>query len=161
MNCPCGSGKNYSECCEPFIKGQKTVQKAEELMRARYSAYAMHEIDYILDTNHPEKRDEVDRESVTKWSSESEWLGFKILNCSKGEPEDTEGEIEFVASYIQKSIKQDHHELSTFKKLDDTWYFYDGKLVSQKPIVRIGEKIGRNDPCTCGSGKKFKNCCGK
>ncbi len=29
-----------------------------------------------------------------------------------------------------------------------------------KPITRVGEKIGRNDPCSCGSQKKFKKCCG-
>ena len=32
-----------------------------------------------------------------------------------------------------------------------------GKAVPQK---RVGEKIGRNDPCPCGSGRKFKKCCG-
>ncbi|MGE5679733.1 MAG: YchJ family protein [Bacillota bacterium] len=161
MICPCGSGKTYERCCKPFIKGKKQILTAEQLMRARYSAYTQHEIDYILDTNHPEKKDEVDRESVTKWSNESEWLNFKILNIEKGSAEDTEGQIEFVASYVQKGIKQDHHELSEFKKVEDTWFFYDGKLVSQKPVVRVGDKIGRNDPCPCGSGKKYKNCCGK
>ncbi len=29
-----------------------------------------------------------------------------------------------------------------------------------KPITRDAPKIGRNDPCTCGSQKKFKKCCG-
>jgi len=28
-------------------------------------------------------------------------------------------------------------------------------------VVRDQPKIGRNDPCTCGSGKKYKKCCGK
>ena len=36
----------------------------------------------------------------------------------------------------------------------------DAEEVSNTPIVN-GEKIGRNDPCPCGSGKKYKNCCGK
>ena len=30
-----------------------------------------------------------------------------------------------------------------------------------KPIVRETPKVGRNDPCTCGSQKKYKKCCGK
>lgn len=30
---------------------------------------------------------------------------------------------------------------------------------SHKQVVRDGKKIGRNDPCPCGSGKKYKNCC--
>ena len=41
----------------------------------------------------------------------------------------------------------------TGKYLEDT----SGKV---KPIVRAGSKIGRNDPCPCGSGKKYKKCCG-
>ncbi|MFM7075347.1 MAG: SEC-C metal-binding domain-containing protein, partial [Planctomycetaceae bacterium] len=32
---------------------------------------------------------------------------------------------------------------------------------SVEPIRNLGQKVGRNDPCPCGSGKKFKNCCGK
>lgn len=31
----------------------------------------------------------------------------------------------------------------------------------QPPVVRVGPKIGRNDPCPCGSGRKFKKCCGE
>ncbi|MDO5715718.1 MAG: preprotein translocase subunit SecA [Tissierellia bacterium] len=34
----------------------------------------------------------------------------------------------------------------------------DGK---KKPFIRKGKKVGRNDPCPCGSGKKYKNCCGR
>ena len=35
------------------------------------------------------------------------------------------------------------------------------KTEKPQPIVNSGPKIGRNDPCPCGSGKKYKNCCGK
>jgi len=31
----------------------------------------------------------------------------------------------------------------------------------EHPFVRAGEKVGRNDPCPCGSGKKYKQCHGK
>ncbi len=34
-------------------------------------------------------------------------------------------------------------------------------VISEQPFVRLAEKIGRNDPCTCGSGKKYKHCHGK
>lgn len=42
---------------------------------------------------------------------------------------------------------------------------FDGGLILDhdyevKPIQRTSEKIGRNDPCSCGSGKKYKKCCG-
>lgn len=161
MNCPCLSGRLYEECCEPVIKGERKAGTAEELMRSRYSAFVQHEIDYIVNTNHPEKIEEVDRESIEKWAKESEWLGFELLNVSNGTAEDQEGQVEFIASFTQQGIKQEHHELAEFKKVDDQWYFYDGKLASQKPIVRVGDKVGRNDPCPCGSGLKYKKCCGK
>ena len=41
------------------------------------------------------------------------------------------------------------------------WKFADGELVGETPTVREEPKIGRNDPCPCGSGKKYKKCCGK
>ena len=31
----------------------------------------------------------------------------------------------------------------------------------KRPVTKDGQKVGRNDPCPCGSGKKYKNCCGK
>ena len=37
-----------------------------------------------------------------------------------------------------------------------------GEDEPKKPVTaKSGEKVGRNDPCPCGSGKKYKNCCGK
>ena len=37
----------------------------------------------------------------------------------------------------------------------------NNKTEKAQPIVNDGPKVGRNDPCPCGSGKKYKNCCGK
>ena len=37
----------------------------------------------------------------------------------------------------------------------------EARTGSHTPVVRKEQKIGRNDPCPCGSGKKYKNCCGK
>ena len=50
-----------------------------------------------------------------------------------------------------------HKERSLFKKKENTWYFYNA--ASLDPVKREGPKVGRNDPCPCGSGKKFKKCC--
>ncbi|MGE5429529.1 MAG: YchJ family protein [Syntrophomonadaceae bacterium] len=159
--CPCGSGKAYNKCCLPLIKGEKAAQTAEELMRSRYTAYVKQEIDYIYDTTHPGHRDDFDRDATLDWAKNSEWLGIEIRNTSKGTAQDEEGEVEFIASFAQKGVKKDHHELSTFKKEEGRWYFEDGKGVSIKPYVRVEDKTGRNDPCPCGSGKKYKKCCGQ
>jgi SEC-C motif domain protein len=169
--CPCQSleqptgqspGKSYSACCEPLHAGKVHATTAEQLMRSRYSAFVKHKIDYLEDTYHPSKRQEFDRTSVTDWSKKSKWAGLKILKTVKGGPEDREGIVEFVAHFERDGKPEEHHEIAEFKKesSDRRWYFVDGFAPSQKPIVRSDPKVGRNDPCPCGSGKKAKKCCG-
>jgi SEC-C motif-containing protein len=158
-NCPCGSGLPYSGCCEPYISGAKDAPTAEALMRSRYSAYAEHAIDYIISTCNREGRDAIDLKQTKNWSEKSRWLGLKILSVNKGGPLDAEGTVEFEASYEQDGLKDIHHENARFKKIGGTWFYEDGDIV-QKTVVRSSPKIGRNDPCPCGSGKKYKRCCG-
>lgn len=42
----------------------------------------------------------------------------------------------------------------------DNDYIDPSETVKQEPI-KVGPKVGRNDPCPCGSGKKYKQCHGK
>lgn len=158
--CPCSSELNYSECCEPIIKGEKEAETAEALMRSRYSAYTKHEIEYIGETIHPDQRSDYDEKATKDWSHGSEWLGLEIVNTENGLASDEEGTVEFKAKFKQQGYELDHHELSEFKKVDGKWYFFNGEAVKNKPVVREDPKIGRNDPCICGSGKKYKKCCG-
>lgn len=157
--CCCGKSAEFEKCCKPYIKGMKNPPTAEDLMRARYSAYVTGDIDFIESTHSLGKRDALDVEETRKWSSESEWLGLEILSTENGGKNDTEGTVEFKASFNQNGISYVHHEISTFKKADGKWYFDSGEIVPST-VVRSGEKIGRNDPCPCGSGKKYKKCCG-
>ncbi|MDH5490482.1 MAG: YchJ family metal-binding protein, partial [Myxococcales bacterium] len=60
MNCPCGSGSKQNECCGPLMQGEAQAETAEALMRSRYSAFAVGNVEYIVATHHPESRDEVD-----------------------------------------------------------------------------------------------------
>lgn len=159
--CPCGSNIAYAKCCQPVIKGKQPASTAEQLMRSRYSAYVKKEIGYILTSLHPDYRADYDEKSTRDWAENAEWEGFKILDTKKGGTEDQEGEVEFVVTFAEKGIKREHHELSSFKKEGGSWYFTTGKTQSAKPVVRAMPKIGRNDPCACGSGKKFKKCCGQ
>ncbi len=159
--CPCGSNLSYAKCCLPLIKGERPASTAEQLMRSRYSAYVKKEIGYILTSLHPDYRSDYDEKSTREWAESAEWQDFKILDTKKGGAEDQEGQVEFVATFSERGMKREHHELSSFKKQDGTWYFTEGKTRQQKPVVRANPKIGRNDLCECGSGKKFKKCCGK
>ena len=132
---------------------------AEKLMRSRYTAYAKGAIDYILDTHHPDGRDEISRDATEQWAKESEWMGLEIIDIRGGAESDSEGTIEFSVRYrgSDRAIVT-HHENSTFLKKDGRWYFSDAKMINN-PQTRESPKVGRNDPCPCGSGKKYKKCC--
>ncbi len=158
--CPCGATSTYNECCRPIINGERTAETAEQLMRSRYSAYVKKEIEYIFTSLHPDSRSDFDEKSSRAWAESAEWHSFEVVNTVNGGPEDREGLVEFVVSYSEGGIKKEHHELSTFKKETGIWYLLSGKVIP-KQVVRSAPKIGRNDPCSCGSGKKFKKCCGE
>ena len=89
--CPCGSGKTYAECCEPIIKGSVKAPTAEACMRARYSSYVKHEIDFIIKScDDEEGLAEIDKKATEDWSRQSQWNGLKILRTEKGEKEGEE-----------------------------------------------------------------------
>ena len=159
--CPCGSSETYASCCEPLIEGRRHASSAIALMRSRYTAYVHGEIDYITETHDPKSRDKHDPEQARKWSEGSEWLGLEILSTESGGPEDDTGLVEFVARFRVEDEEQEHRERSLFVKRSDRWYFTDGKVLGPLPIRHDGPKVGRNEPCPCGSGKKFKKCCGR
>ena len=158
--CPCGSGLAYAECCEPYITGIRNAPTAEALMRSRYSAYAEHAIDYIVETCTLEEKDKIDVTQTRNWSEKSKWLGLKILSTDKGGPEDTKGIVEFQALYETDGLRDNHHEKAEFIKQNGRWFYNEGNIIP-KTVTRAGPKVGRNDPCPCGSGRKYKQCCGK
>jgi SEC-C motif-containing protein len=129
-------------------------------MRARYSAYALGEIDYVLETHDPGNREGVDRDGTETWSKQAEWRGLEIVDRVAGGKDDETGVVEFIARYQVKGQDLAHHERSRFKKVEGAWYYADGDMVKAKPVQRDQPKVGRNEPCTCGSGKKFKKCHG-
>jgi len=157
-NCPCGSGLPYGGCCEPYITGKKNAPTAEALMRSRYTAYVEHAIDYIVDTCTQDEKDRIDVRQTRNWSERSKWLGLKILATDKGGSLDTEGSVEFEALYETDGLRDIHHEKGRFKKNDGRWLYDNGDIVP-KTVIRTTPKVGRNEPCPCGSGKKYKHCC--
>ncbi len=158
--CPCGSEKEFAACCEPIIDGTAKAPTAESLMRSRYTAHAVRNYPYLNTSTHPEFRDEVDPKEIEQWSSNLEWAGLEIHATEKGLESDTEGYVSFSAHYTVNGIPQNLTENATFRKEDDTWYYVDGEVLGAEPYRREGPKVGRNDPCPCNSGKKYKKCCG-
>lgn len=168
MLCPCGLQKEYSQCCEPIVSGKSLAANPEQLMRARYSAYVKVAPQFLKNSLAPETRGDFNENEVKEWSKSSEWLGLDILKAEGNT-------VEFIAKYRTQGKVLEHHEVSTFRKNGENWYFVDGEshvheegkghehhaapAAPKKPIVREEPKVGRNDPCVCGSGKKYKKCC--
>ena len=158
-SCPCGSGSDYITCCEPIIVGKKPAETAEQLMRARYAAHVKVEVGFLFDSTHPEYRKDYDHEGTKVWAESSEWHGLEIVETAQGGPEDKEGEVTFVARFRDKDGLRSHHERGEFKRKRGRWLFTEGTMIKPKPVS--ANKVGRNDPCICGSGQKYKKCCGK
>ncbi len=157
--CPCGSGNSYSECCEPIISGSQPAKSAEQLMRARYSAYVFAQMDFVFESTHPDHRQGYDHAGTREWAESAEWQGLEIVGTNKGGADDSVGEVEFIARFSEKGNNREHHEAGQFERKDGRWYFTEGQMVRPKPLTV--NKVGRNDPCICGSGLKYKKCCGK
>lgn len=152
--CPCKSGKTFGECCGPIIAGAKKPASPEEVMRARYSAYVTESVDYLKSSSTKAGLAEFDEEASRAWCRVARWHGLEIIRA--------EGDtVEFRATYTANGEFCNHHEIAKFEMEDGQWKFADGEFVGETPIVREEPKTGRNDPCPCGSGKKFKKCCGK
>ncbi|NNG00762.1 MAG: YchJ family protein [Desulfobacteraceae bacterium] len=159
--CPCGSGNPYSDCCEPLIEDPKKAQTAEILMRSRYTAFVKKEFDHIHETTHATKREEYSTDGGASWTKNFEWMGLEIVRAENGGPEDTTGTVEFIARYRKDGSRFQHHEVAEFSKEDDQWFFKDGQPPAAVQSIRQGPKVGRNEPCPCNSGKKYKKCCGR
>jgi len=161
LSCVCGLGESNETCCLPIIRGEKSAETAEALMRARYSAYVLGEIDFVMDSVHPDSPGEADRNSTEQWSRNADWEGLDVVEVKDGKKGDETGEVEFVARFSVNGREARHHERARFKKSKGKWAYFDGDEIKPQPIVHDGPRIGRNDPCPCGSGKKYKKCCGK
>jgi SEC-C motif-containing protein len=146
-------------CCGPYVDGTVAAPTAEALMRSRYSAHVLGAIDYLMATWDDSVRAAVDRAAVADWVRSSEWLGLTVMATEAGAVDDESGVVEFEARYRSGGVGHVHHERSRFRRRGGRWYFVDGDVVPASPAARA-KTPGRNDPCSCGSGKKYKKCCG-
>jgi SEC-C motif domain protein len=154
--CPCGSNMPFDECCKPIIEGIKQAETAQSLMRSRYSAYVINDAQYLMDSTHFSTKFNFSKSQIEAWAKQSSWQKLEIVNTQNGLKNDDSGKVEFKAYYKDsKGVSHIHHEKSSFKKEEGRWYFVDGNVIAPPKIT-----IDRNAPCVCGSGKKFKKCCG-
>jgi len=142
--CPCGSGTEVTTCCLPYIQGDKQPSTALDLLKARYTAFARGEVDYVLSTHHSRTRNEVKREEIEDWSKNSEWLGLKVVEVQAGQASDEKGTIIFGAHYRAENKNQEHWEKSFFEKENGNWRFLDAQGVQvgtyRRPEPQNGKK---------------------
>lgn len=147
--CPCGSGLEYNLCCQPYLNASQQPKHAAQLMRSRYTAFVLHNADYLAASWHPARRYPGLESELSEGFGKTEWLGLTIFEETKGK-EENEAYVGFVARFQENGNLAAIIERSRFLKENDQWYYIDG----------IRPSFGRNDACPCGSGKKFKKCCG-
>lgn len=152
--CPCGRPLSYDDCCGRFHSGQALPDTAEDLMRSRYCAFARGLTDYLMATLHPDKHGPAERAALEQSFRDTRWEGLRIIATSAGAAGDTAGTVEFIAHFRSREHSGQLHERSRFVRQNDQWLYVDGDMLpAQLP--------GRNDPCWCGNGKKFKKCHGQ
>lgn len=149
FDCPCGVG-HYETCCQPLHLGQAVATTAQQLMRSRYSAFAKHEIDYLVKTTALGQQHVLDVKAISDWSKANQWLKLDIVQAQE-KLDKIHAQVEFKAHYVaQDQPRQIHHEVSHFVQQNGQWYFLD-------PTTE--QHITMKQACICGSGKKFKQCC--
>ena len=148
--CPCGSALEYSLCCQRYLSGELVAPDPSHLMRSRYSAFVSHDANYLIKTWHPSCQAEDFRREIEAGFIGTEWCGLTLYETATGRDEN-EGFVSFVARFKEQDKRGAIIERSRFLKEGGRWYYIDGT----RP------QFGRNDPCPCGSGKKFKKCCGQ
>src|SRR5689334_19904250 len=158
QTCPCGSGSLFADCCEPIMNGTRQSETAEQLMRARYTAFVTGAIDFIVSSTHSQTQKDIDLDFVRDWSQTSEWHGLQLLETKQ--VNDNRALVSFEAHYAKDGKEHTHREKSLFEREEGEWRFVTGDELKNPTVRYETPPPGRNDPCPCGSGKKYKKCHG-
>lgn len=120
IDCPCGSGQAYRDCCQPYHLKEKVAPTAEALMRSRYTAFVVLNGDYLYETTHAGKRKGNSKDAYLKSAKNTKWLKLEIVTS-------TYNTVEFKAFYLNNKFGTEVlHEKSNFKLENGKWYYIDG-----------------------------------
>jgi len=152
ISCPCNSGHQFNRCCAPYLQGKVLPETAESLMRSRYTAYVQQNAQYLVDTwqlaTSTDQRLLLD--SLENTFKTTTWLGLQIIKSENDPKNNKQAFVEFMAYFNENNHQQTLYERSRFQRINQHWFYVDG----------VHPKVERNTPCPCGSGKKYKKCCG-
>jgi SEC-C motif-containing protein len=118
IDCPCGSGTLYQDCCEPYHLSL-SAPNAEKLMRSRYSAYVLGLEEYLLNTWHPNTRPQ----ALNLKQDRTQWLGLEVKRFDLN---DEQAIVEFIARYKINGKAGKMQETSRFKRIATRWFYVDG-----------------------------------
>ena len=153
--CPCGSGNPFGTCCGPVLAGERRAATAEELMRARFTAHATRDFAFLHRTHRPTARRPyvpAPGEPATVWT--------RLVVHGHGPGASPElAYVDFSAYGMEGGVEHVLHEKAEFIREDGAWLYTRALREGPEPIRNAGKRPGRNDPCPCGSGKKYKHCC--
>ncbi|MEG0189045.1 MAG: YchJ family protein [Algoriella sp.] len=122
MNCPCCSGKTYENCCKPYHLGKDLPQTPEQLMRSRYTAFALFLTNYLVETTHSSTQKFNDFSDIEDWAKSNKWLKLEIVFAK-------DNKVRFRAFYQDKNNEiYEHDELSTFAQENGKWFYVDGEF---------------------------------
>lgn len=119
LRCPCLSGESYADCCEPLHDRTASAPTAVRLMRARFSAFSLGDVDYLLDSWHPKTRP-----TSLSLDPEQRWFRLDVVGRSGG-PFDRFGTVEFRAYFRSNGVVGSQHEVSRFIRERGRWYYLD------------------------------------
>jgi len=190
MLCPCGSTLSFDACCQLFITQIQKPTTAEQLMRSRFSAYALGNAQYIYDTYAKSSQAAQSVVDIDDWSKSCVWIALIIHPLANSVNNTTEDFVEFSAFYITNNTLCELREKSRFifeatsipekniianaevkgkstlNSQVKQWRYIDGDIIAHSEIT----SIKRNELCPCNhyptawqinKAKKYKHCCGK
>ena len=126
-DCPCKSKVPYNDCCRPYHTGKAQPATAEQLMRARYSAYFFRRVDYLCDSHHPDTREPDLKKQLEETLPGLNWVYLKVHTVSKGGADDKKGKVEFTVRYYMDNELEEMTEHSRFRRSKGKWKYYDDK----------------------------------
>lgn len=118
MRCPCSTGLPYDECCGPLHHGERAAPTAAQLMRSRFSAFAVGDAAYLLRSWHPSTRP-----SSIELDDALRWYRLDVLRTERGGPLDRDGVVEFVAHHRSPDGVGELHEVSRFVREGGRWLY--------------------------------------
>jgi len=126
-------------------------------MRSRYTAHVVLDDAYLhrtyLGTARKPYVEENEPADIT-------WTRLEVHAHEPG-PKPEMAYVDFTAYFRGEGVERAIHEKSEFQRIDGTWFYTRAVRSGPAPVKASAPKIGRNDPCPCGSGRKYKHCHGR